>query len=121
MSSRELDDIVLAYTSDMLLQNIDSSITFEKSIQQARFTLVTSVRNSSSRISLSHRVELKQGSKLRSKTPWKALFSRRKIKMVKRGHFEVLRKKSSTMTDVVWPEESKNGLRFEIGPRQQKL
>ena len=79
------------------------------------------VRVSSSRISVSHQIKLKQGLKLRSKNPWKALFSRRKIKMVKRGHFEVLRKKSNTMTDVVWPEESKNGLRFKIGPRQQKL
>ena len=32
MSSRELDDIVIVYTSDMLLRNIDSSITFEKSV-----------------------------------------------------------------------------------------
>ena len=36
--------------------------------------------------------------------------------MVKRGHFEVLRKKSSTMTGVVWAEESQIGLRFEIRP-----
>ena len=36
--------------------------------------------------------------------------------MVKQGHFEVLRKKSSTMTDIVWAEESKNGLRFETRP-----
>ena len=38
------------------------------------------------------------------------------FKMVKRGRFEVLRKKSSTMTDIVWVEESKNRLRFEIRP-----
>ena len=31
-------------------------------------------------------------------------------------HFEVLRKKSSTLPRVVWAEESKNDLRFEIGP-----
>ena len=35
--------------------------------------------------------------------------------MVKRGHFEVLRKKTSNMPREVWAEESKNGLGFEIG------
>ena len=33
--------------------------------------------------------------------------------MVKLGHFEVLRKKSSNIPRVVWAEESKNGPRFE--------
>ena len=87
-----------------------------KNTEFTRFTLVTRVRVSSSHILISHRVELKQGSKLRSKPPWKALFRGDIFKMVKRGHFEVLRKKSSTMTDAVWPEESKNGLRFKIRP-----
>ena len=41
--------------------------------------------------------------------------------MVKRGHFEVLRKKSSTIPLVVWAEESKNGLRFLIGPSYDGL
>jgi len=35
--------------------------------------------------------------------------------------FEVLQKKSSNMPRVVRAEESKTGLGFEIGPRQQKL
>ena len=37
---------------------------------------------------------------------------------------QALRGITSTYTsqfDVVWPEKSKNGLRFKIGPRQQKL
>ena len=46
----------------------------------------------------------------------KALFRSDIFEMVKRGYFEVLRKKSSTITDVVWTEESKNGLQFEIRP-----
>ena len=46
----------------------------------------------------------------------KHFFRGEKQKLVKRGHFELLRKKSSNMPRVVWAEESKNGLRFEIGP-----
>ena len=41
--------------------------------------------------------------------------------MVKKGHFEVLRKKSRNKPRVVWIEESKNGLRFEIGPSYDGL
>ena len=36
--------------------------------------------------------------------------------MVKRDHFLGFTKKSSTLPRVVWAEESKNGLRFEIEP-----
>ena len=50
------------------------------------------------------------------KNPRKHFFRGYIFKMVKQGHFEVLRKKSSTLPRVVWAEESKNGLRFEIGP-----
>ena len=35
---------------------------------------------------------------------------------VKRGHFEILQKKTSNMPRVVWAEESKTGLGFKIGP-----
>ena len=85
-----------------------------------RFTLVTSVRVSSSRILLSHRVELKQGSKLRSKKNWKALFQGKKLNW---SNDAILRlyKKSSNMTRVVWAGDSKTSLRIKIGPRQQKL
>ena len=37
-------------------------------------------------------------------------------KLVKRDSFYVLQIKSSTLPPVVSAEESKNGLRFEIGP-----
>ena len=38
---------------------------------------------------------------------------------MRKARFEVLQKKSSTLPRVVWPEESKTGLGFEIEPRQQ--
>ena len=41
-------------------------------------------------------------------------------KVAKRAHFEVLRQKSNDMPRVVCNEESKTGLGFEIGHRQQK-
>ena len=44
VSLLELDDIVLAHTSDKLTRNINSSIIFEKSIQRTWFTLVMRVR-----------------------------------------------------------------------------
>ena len=44
VSSIELDDIVFAHTNAKLIQNIDSSIIFEKSIQRTRVTLVMRVR-----------------------------------------------------------------------------
>ena len=43
MSSIELDDVVLAHTSDKVIQNIGSLIISEKSIQRIRFTLVMCV------------------------------------------------------------------------------
>ena len=36
--------------------------------------------------------------------------------MTKRAGFEALQQKLSNTPRVVWAEESKNGLRFEIGP-----
>ena len=50
--------------------------------------------------------------------PLENIFSRR---LVKRACFEVLQQKSSITPSVVWAEESKTGLGFEIGPPQQKL
>ena len=41
-------------------------------------------------------------------------------KLAKRDHFRFY-KKPTTFTRVVWAEESKTGLGFEIGPVQQKL
>ena len=56
------------------------------------------------------------------KKTWKAFFRDDIFKMVKRGHFEILRKKkSSNMPHVVWAEESKIGLRFEIRPSYDGL
>ena len=52
------------------------------------------------------------------KKPWKTPITRR---LAKRACFEVLQKMPKTMPRVVWAEESKTGLGFEIGPRQQKL
>ena len=108
---------MLAHTSNKLLRNINSSITFKKSIQHARFTLVTRVR-----VSLSQSYRLSSIKTQNSdKKPWKALFPGNIFKMVKQSYFEVLRKKSSNMARVVWAEESKNGLRFDIGPRYGSL
>ena len=41
-------------------------------------------------------------------------------KLAKQARFEILQKKLSNMPRVGWAEESKNGLGFKIGPRQQK-
>ena len=41
--------------------------------------------------------------------------------LAKRARFEVLQKNPKIMPRVVWAEESKTGLGFKIGPRQQKL
>ena len=48
--------------------------------------------------------------------PPKITFSR---KLAQRARFEVLQK-PRTLPRVVWAEESKTGLVFEIGPRQRK-
>ena len=43
------------------------------------------------------------------------------LRLVKRDHFEVLQKNQVTRpVYIVWAKESKTGLGFKIGPRQQK-
>ena len=94
-------------TSDKLLRNIDSSITFKKSIQQTQFTLVTCVRVSSSHLLSSIFEALTKN--------LENTVSRRHTKTGQTSPFLGVTK-TSNLPNVVWAEESKNCIRFEIGP-----
>ena len=106
-----LDNIMLVRISNSLVRNIFFYIFFKSLIQQIRITLVVCFQ-------LTKKLIWAQRASFVPKTPLKNTFSRW---IVKRTCFEVLQQKSSIMPRVVWAEESKTGLGFEIGSPQQKL
>ena len=96
---------MLAHTSN----NLVHAHFFGKSIQRTRFTLVTHVLVSSSRL-------LSSIIKALTKNSGKHLIEATCKNWSNKTVFYVLSKKSSNLPLAVWAEESKNGLRFEIGP-----
>ena len=100
---RALDNIVLTCTIDNLIRARFSS---------KKVFIVLDLRSYHESDSLKHRFELK-GPILCLKTLWKTPFSR---KLRNKPVLRFYEKKSSTLLSVVWAEESKNGLSFEIRP-----